>query len=292
MPYKKKWNEILPATKELLKITLPSLVNEYLNFKNKNLIFFDLETLGFHPTFEYEQITEIAATSVCGNTTDVQKQLHYKISLSKSSKNLIDEVDSVERYNWETRQRRRGKTAFTSPCEILEFTQYYQNSCEYVDEKYAISEFFKFIEKTQNAVLVAHNTEFDINYILTRGSRYGLTLPDAEIIDTLKISRFFFIPMLRTLVDDKVAAEILSCLTRHHPRQKTKIHFSSKLGDLATALQVNSVNWHTADADVQMMYEIFIKMISLFKNNDNVDINKHKKTAFHEVFKKNKKSVA
>lgn len=289
MPYKKKWNEILPATKELLKITLPSLVNEYLNFKNKNLIFFDLETLGFHPTFEYEQIIEIASTNVCGDTLKTSDHLEYKIILSESAKSLIEDSDSVERYNWEKRQKRRGKTAFTTPSEILEFTKYYKKSSEYVVEKFAIAEFFKFIEKTPNPVLVAHNTEFDINYILTRGQKYGLELPDAEILDTLKISRFFFIPTLKTMTKNSNAADILSSLARHRPGCKNKIHFSSRLGDLASAMQIDATDWHTANADVQMMYELLIKMITIFQDNVNIDISKNKETVFLEIFKKNKK---
>lgn len=290
MPYKKKWNEILPATKEILKITLPNLVNEYLNFKNKNLIFFDLETLGFHPTFDYEQIIEIAATKVCGDTLKTSDHLEYKITLSDSAKKLIEDTNSVERYNWEKRQKRRGKTAFTTPSEILEFTKYFKKSSEYIAEKIAIAEFFKFIEKTSNPVLIAHNTEFDINYILTRGQKYGLELPNAEILDTLKISRFFFIPTLKSLGKNSVAPDILSSLTRHQPRHKPKIHFSSRLGDLASAMQIDTTDWHTANADVQMMYKLLIKMISLFQDNINVDISKNKENAFREVFKKFKKS--
>ena len=61
MPYSKKWNEIIPEPKKIFEITLKDLLYNYLNFENKKLIYIDLETLGFHPRFEYEQIIEIAA---------------------------------------------------------------------------------------------------------------------------------------------------------------------------------------------------------------------------------------
>lgn len=286
MPYTKKWNEIIPETKEILKISLPTLVNDYLNFKNKNLILFDLETLGFHPTFEYEQIIEIAATCVDGIDLNSYNKFEHKILLSDSAKNLIENSDSIERYNWEKRQKRRGKSAFTSPSDILRFTKYYKTSSPCITEELAITKFFKLIEETKNPVLIAHNTEFDINYLIVRGRKYGLTLPDVEILDTLKISRFFFIPMLKTLNKNQKEFEILSKLKR---QQKRKIHYSSRLGDLASALQIDSSDWHTATADVKMMFELLTQMILFFKKNINLDISKQKQLALYEVHKKFKK---
>mgnify|MGYP001246539391 FL=1 len=55
-------------------------------------------------------------------------------------------------------------------------------------------------------------------------------------------------------------------------------------------MQIDTTDWHTANADVQMMYKLLIKMISLFQDNVNVDISKNKENAFREVFKKFKKS--
>ena len=100
---------LFPDAASILKISLPTLVNDCLNFKNKNLILFDLETLGFHPTFDYEQIIEIAAMCVRGETLESYDKFERKIILSESAKKLIDCSDSVERYNWEKRQKRRGK---------------------------------------------------------------------------------------------------------------------------------------------------------------------------------------
>tara|TARA_B100002019_G_C21194305_1_gene560527 strand:- start:217 stop:1092 length:876 start_codon:yes stop_codon:yes gene_type:complete len=291
MPYKKKWKEILPATKEILEIKLSKLVNDHLNFKNKNLIFFDLETLGFHPTFEYEQITEIAAKSVNEDNPLEPTHFQYKIVLSSSAKSLISDINSVERYNWEKRQKRRGKTAFTSPNEILEFTKYYENSSKCINEESAIKKFFNFLSELKNPVIIAHNTEFDMNYISVRGKRYNLEMPNVEILDTLKISRFFFIPALKTLSESNEATKILSQLTRHQPTQKKKIHFSSRLGDLASALNIDSTDWHTAGADVEMMHQLLNKMIAFFENNKNLDISKNKEIAFYEVFKKLKTKI-
>jgi DNA polymerase III alpha subunit (gram-positive type) len=286
MSHTKKWNEILPETNNILNINLKNLIENYLDFKNKNLIFFDLETLGFSPSFEYEQIIEIASMYVCGDTYEKKETYRSKVELLKSTKEFIQHEDSVERYNWEKRQRRRGKSAITSPDKILEFTKYYELNCEYVSEKTAIENFLKFIDSVPNPILIAHNTDFDINYLITRSKKYAIKTPTFDVLDTLKVSKFFFIPTLRSLSKNPQVEKILSSLSRYQVNNKNKIHFSSRLGDLANALDIDATGWHTANADVQMAYKLLGKMISIFKENISTDIEKRKKTIYQRVGKK------
>ena len=63
--------DILPFQKDLPTVSLSKLLDEYLDFTDTKLILFDLETLGLNPNFEYEQITEISAWVVDGNTMEV-----------------------------------------------------------------------------------------------------------------------------------------------------------------------------------------------------------------------------
>ena len=264
MPYSKKWNEIIPEPKKIFEITLKDLLYNYLNFENKKLIYIDLETLGFHPRFEYEQIIEIAAEFVDGSSNIIYEKFHNKILLSKSACDLINVTDSVQRYNWELRQKKKRKSAITSPEQILRFTKYDESNISKVTEEVALYKLFRIIEETENPILIAHNTEFDINYLQTRGKRYGLVLPPSDVLDTLKLSRYFFIPLLKTLQKNNNKSEnhVIGELTRF---QNNRIHFSSRLGDLANALGINSKKWHSADADVIMMREVLNKMILFFK---------------------------
>lgn len=273
--------EIIPDGKNLLGVTISELVDEMLKFKNKILILFDLETLGLNPKYEYEQITEIAAFSVCGNTMQILDKFNFKINLSKSAIELLNNSESVQRYNWESRQKKRGKYGITDPNEILKMTHYYETNAEVFSEKVAIEKFFEFVNKYNNVILVAHNAKFDVNFIKTRGSFYGMDVPLTEILDTLKISQFFFVPAIQTSKSTN-SVEILNKLSRIN---KLSTHISSRLGDLADAFSVNSSNWHSASADVEMMYEVMNKMIEYLNRNKKLNIKKKQHIAILKTIK-------
>jgi len=286
MSHIKKWKEILPEPSSILDINLGELNKNYLDFRDKTLILIDLETMGFHPSYEYEQIIEIAVKLVNGDSFEEIEKFNCKVSLLNSTKEFIENDNSVERYNWKIRQKKSGKAAITIPSEILKFTKYDENKSTEFCEKVAIKKLFEIILTSKNPILVAHNTEFDINYILTRGKRYGLKLPLVNVIDTLKLSRYFFIPLLKTIQsEDTECKDILTKLTDVRGRYK---HTSSRLGDLANSLGVKSKNWHTATADVEMMFSILLKMLELFKLNKNCDIYKEKKIFLKNTFRRNK----
>ena len=275
--------ELIPKNKQLSGITISDLFDTLLTFEKKTLIMFDLETLGLNPSFDYEQITEVASFAVCGNTRQILNTMNYRVDLVESAKHLLENPDSVERYNWDRRQKRRGKTAISSPAEILKFTKYHEINIDTISEELAIRRFYEFVSNYENPVLVAHNAEFDVNYVSTRGNRYDLKLPTAEVLDTLSISRFFFIPALQTLTDDRRACELISPLTRESPN---RLHISSRLGDLATAFNLNSDNWHTASADVSMMNSVMWGMLDFLTEHKTLNINKYKDIALAMNIKK------
>ena len=247
--------DILPSQKELLNVGVGELLDDYLSFEKATLIMFDLETLGLNPTFEYEQITEISAWVVDGNNFEVIKTLNYKIELGESSKILLNNPDSVERLCWEQRQQKRRNSKFNDPNEILKMTHYYSlENKNIVNESTAISEFIDLIDSFENVILIAHNANFDVGFMNTRSSKYEMKFPTTNTLDTLKLSRYFFAPLLEKLSSVDGVKQIYESLFR---RRKNFGHVSSKLGELATALNINAEAWHSADADVKMMYEIF-----------------------------------
>jgi len=275
--------DLIPESKKLHGITIDDLLDKFLKFEGKTLIMFDLETLGLNPVYEYEQITEVAAWAIRGEDFEILDKLNYKVNLSKSAKTLLDDPNSLERGNWERRQRKRGKNAMTDPNDILKMTRYHKIDPQIEEEASALEKFIQFVNKYPNPVLVAHNAEFDVKFVGTRGAKYGIELPKTEVLDTLKISRYFFAPAIETLVDEVEATELLQSLFR----QRGKItHTSSRLGELAEAFKISSEYWHTANADVEMMLGVLGKMIEFLGKHRGADIRKRQETAIARDLKR------
>jgi len=243
---------------------------------------FDIETLGLNPSYDYEQITEIAACAISGDTMQELKKINFKVKLSESAKELLENSDSIQRFNWERRQSKRGKTAFTDPNELLKMTHYYeiQSKCE--TEESAIKKFYEFVEQYEDVVLVAHNAEFDVSFVHTRGNQYQLNFPITEVLDTLRLSQFFFVPLVDTLKDAD-ASELYDCLSR---KNRKRIHISSRLGDLASAFKINSEMWHSASADVDMMNQVMIKIIEFLETHKQTNIKLSQEKAIYRTLKK------
>lgn len=274
--------QLIPESKKLIGATISDLLNTFLNFENKVLIMFDIETLGLNPSYDYEQITEIAACAISGDTMQELKKINFKVKLSESAKELLENSDSIQRFNWERRQSKRGKTAFTDPNELLKMTHYYeiQSKCE--TEESAIKKFYEFVEQYEDVVLVAHNAEFDVSFVHTRGNQYQLNFPITEVLDTLRLSQFFFVPLVDTLKDAD-ASELYDCLSR---KNRKRIHISSRLGDLASAFKINSEMWHSASADVDMMNQVMIKIIEFLETHKQTNIKLSQEKAIYRTLKK------
>lgn len=268
--------DILPLQKELPNVGVGELLDDYLNFKNTTLIMFDLETLGLNPAFEYEQITEISAWVVSGNDMEVEKTLNYKIELNESANTLLNDSTSLERLNWVDRQNKRRNSMFSDPNEILKMTHYHSiKDVDVVTESFAISEFINLIGDYENVILVAHNAKFDIKFMTVRSSKYEMKLPITKVLDTLKLSRYFFSPLVEKFSTAPDVKQIHDSLFR---QRKDHGHVSSKLGELANAININSDAWHSADADVGMMYGVLKFMLEFFGKYRDEDIKKYQKT--------------
>lgn len=278
--------DILPFQKDLPNVSLSKLLDEYLDFTDAKLILFDLETLGLNPNFEYEQITEISAWVVDGNNMEVIETLNCGIKLNESAQTLIDDATSIERINWVDRQKKRRGTTFDSPTEILDMTHYYDLNTETNIKEYeGVSKFIDLINKYENVITVAHNAKFDVKFMTIRSSKYEKQFPVTNTLDTLKLSRYFFSPLVLKLATHTDVKDIYNSLFR----QRTDfIHISSKLGELANALNIDSSSWHSADADVKMMYEILKFMMNFFETHKDEDIQTYQKQILKRNIGKNK----
>jgi DNA polymerase III epsilon subunit-like protein len=269
---------LIPESKKLYGVTIADLLDKFLKFEGKTLIMFDLETLGLNPKYEYEQITEVAAWAIRGEDFKILDKLNYKVNLSESATTLLDDPNSLERANWERRQRKRGKSAMNDPNDILKMTRYHTIDSQIEEEATALEKFIQFVNEYPNPVLVAHNAKFDIKFVEARGARCGVSIPPlTEVLDTLKISRYFLAPTIQTLVDtDEDATKLFQSLLR---QRGNLIHISSRLGELARAFEIDAKYWHTANADVEMMLGVLLKMVKFLEKHHDVDIHKSQENA-------------
>ena len=276
--------ELIPERKKLLGTTLVDLLDTITNFENKTLILVDIETLGLNPTFEYEQVTELAACAINGTDMNVLGNINFKVKLSKSALELLTETESIQRYSWERRQKRRGKSAILDPNQIIEMTRYNEINAPIESERNTIEKFYEFIKQYNNPVIVAHNAEFDIKYLMTRGKLYQLEFPMVGVLDTLKISQFFFVPALETLKKNPDVDIIVQKLIRL--KKNKSYHISSRLGDLATAFGIDAQNWHTANSDVEMMRLVLNEILEFLETHRTVDISINQEIAIRKTLRK------
>ena len=285
--------------------TISELLDEFQKFEGRDLIFFDTETLGFNPNPEYIQLTQIGVIVVDGGTMKPTKTLNLKISLSDAAKRFL-EPSSGEHQDWEKnyKERKDDKT----PSEILDMTGYFDDMPEKpATEKQAISIFSNLISNARNPILIAHNAGFDMKFMGVRAKRHGITLKTADVLDTLRLAKFYLIPVLETLkrsdilnqlkrvkemkISDIKPDELDSSgkkLKKHKDKtaefqtfnaedgtEMLRITYgqpSASLGKLTPALLGKIDSWHNALADVQSMIGVYQKIIEILYANRNVDI--------------------
>ena len=90
----------------------------------------------------------------------------------------------------------------------------------------------KLRELLDNAVMVCHNAPFDVGFIESEFRHAGLPMPKTPVLDTLQLARRQF------------------------------RFFSNSLGNIAKTLGVEPTGWHRAGNDVEMLRQVFDKMLS------------------------------
>ena len=93
----------------------------------------------------------------------------------------------------------------------------------------------RLLDLLENAVVVAHNADFDLGFLREEFKRVGLKFPKLHVVDTLAIAR------------------------------KNWKFQSNRLGNIAAELNISSQGWHRALADVEMTRKIFEHFIAAFR---------------------------
>ena len=265
---------------KLYSYSTEELLEKFLEFDGKTLIFLDTETTGIDPNKFYVQLTHVAAMAVEGSTWDVKDTLSIKVELNPVLLAILNSPSSNDAAAYEKENQRhiaKYKKPETHPRDLLDKTQYFKTSPgeQKMSEKDALIEVEEFIERYPSVVIVAHNAGFDMKVIQTRRRENGLPpMKRVPVLDTVAVARFFFIPALVSLKDNPEAQAFLEKILA-----KTKYRsYGTDLGKLAKAFEITSDNWHDASADTQMMFEILKKIIDFLKQHSDLDIIKYNGT--------------
>jgi len=279
--------------------TIEELLDEFQKYKGRDFIFFDTETMGLNPTPEYIQLTQISAIVVNAGTMEEKKTINLKIQLTDSAKRFLEPV-SWERQDWEKWREPHEK----EPQEILDMTGYTKDiPKKLATEEQALKIFSQMISNATNPILVAHNASFDMRFIRVRAKRYGISVPKTEVIDTLRLTKYYLIPVLQKLEKSDILHQLkrykdmkISDIKPKDPNAKKKVHPpetefkrytaedgtemlritygrpSASLGQLTPALVGKIENWHDALSDVKSMILVYQKIIEILYANRNIDI--------------------
>lgn len=278
-------------------MSIENLLTYIDSLSTNTFIFFDTETTGFSP--KNEQLTEIAALACEFNGFNVLGEFYEKIKLLPQIEKRMKPGTS-EYEMWKSGIKSGDK--FQEPTDVLKMTRFGETpgSREYYEEKELLEGFAKFVHSYEKPILIAHNAPFDMKMINTRMKIYGLTPLNVPVLDTNIILKLFFIPMLKALKGsgNRLAGDFLNKLlvpvmtpegplmepeldwnTKKPklnpdgtPKMKEKKFYSTSMGVVAPAFNINIDEWHNALADIKLMIEMFKKTILSFKKYKDINI--------------------
>ena len=172
------------------------------------MVFLDVETTGLD--YQQDQITQFAARRVHMDSTCASLNIYIKI---KDNVNYSQDVQQIT---------------------LLSEEFLHENG---IREGVAANKIFDFLFFAEPVVLIAHNAQFDMMFVLELFKRYGYTMPvQYSVLDTITVAR-----------DRKPFPHKLSDLMQHY-NHKTEEEL------------------HRADTDVGVLINVFYSM--LHEKND------------------------
>ena len=243
--------------------------DEFLEYANKNSnrvwIFLDTETLGLNP--EKHQLLEVAAKAVSFRDMKYEHidSFNKKVKLLPFTK-------------------KRLLTPYEGPGlsyrDIFSMTNYGQKFQRgiFFDEGDVIKDLIDFIDRFEDPLLVAHNSNFDMNYLTKRYFVYENrnAFEDYEVLDSLQVMKKYFSPMVITRSkalrhkslseEEKTHINMMRDMYKKL-KDKDKKYMSLKLGRIAQCFDLNMDKWHTATHDVETLVSVMQSTLHLFEKN-------------------------
>jgi len=234
--------------------SIPEIL-DWINIKSKKYwILLDTETTGL-PSDPYEiQLTQISCLVVKydfnSNTFKEIEHFNKKLKLTNKTKEIIKGESRIE--------------------DVLKFNHYQEDNVEYHDEQNTIVEFFEFLKKYENPVLVIQNAEFDMRYLNIRNP---IVKFDNEVIDTKQLVQLFYLPCIQKLAETK--EEYKEMITKIGTSSRDNGLISSSMSKIGPALGINMSGYHDALTDCRIMCQMFQGIVDFLKKNKNTDIKKY-----------------
>lgn len=247
-------------------------------FKNRVFIFIDTETTGMSSKNPYSLITEIGAIAIDTSTGQELGRYSMKSKLTPE----VETKRQKERSELEAGTRKAGATgADMSIDDILKMTAYQDGDIPFEEEKKVLQGFVDFVNqyKSRDPIFVAHKAQFDlrqINDALKLRHRMPF-LPKYNVLDTKTLVQKYLHKLLVGLEPlrgedpevDRLFSELRSSTGR----------FTSKLGALGSAFEVETMHWHSAIADSLQLSGILAKLLKFFERYKDEHFNKIRKSA-------------
>ena len=261
---------------KLYSYDIKTILDKFLTFEGKTLVFLDTETTGLDPNDFYTQMTQVALMVVDGSTWKISEEYSTKVHLNDKLLRLFNDPKSKEASDYEKENQRhikKYKKPMAHPKDLLKTSGYDIDSPKgKVSEIEALETVESIISKYNNVIVIAHNAGFDLKVIQTRRRINGLQpIKRIQVLDTLQIARYFFIPALVSLKGNQEAEDMLKQLLA-----KTKfVSYTTVLGKLAQVFKISADNWHDASADIKMLFGVLQKMIEFLKQNRDLNISQY-----------------
>jgi len=235
--------------------SIPEFLNWLKSKSDRLFIFIDVETTGLREDPYEVQLTQVSCLIV-------------KYNPNSNSFEEVDTYDKKIKLTPETLSLMKDPTVRIK--KVLSFNHYGKSGTEYHGEQNVLEDFFKFISKYENPILVIQNAEFDMTFLNTRSP---IVRFDNEVIDTKQIAQLFYLPTLQKLAETQ--PEFANMIKKIGISDRDNGLISSSLSKIGPALGINMTNYHDALVDCRLALQMMEKMVEFLTQHQDVDIKKY-----------------
>lgn len=235
--------------------TIPEILS-WIELKSENTwAWLDTETTGL-PSDDHEvQLTQVSAIAT-------------KYNFHSNTFKELDSYDKKIKLTDVSLQSMKDPTSRIK--KVLTFNHYGQKGIKYNEEGETLQDFFTWLKKFNNPMLVIQNAIFDMRYLNTRNPVVKF---DNEVIDTKMIIQLYYLPLLQKLAEtDPKYKEMVSKIGTS---ERDNGLISSSMSKIGPALNINMSGYHDALSDCKLIINIFTLIIDLLKDHQNEDITKY-----------------